>query len=472
MARRFLTVIIPFILFFIALAVPPETFHMPGLTIMEQRIIAIFILTASLWVLEPIPIHSASVMAIVLMLVMTSNKGLNVFRQGGNELGKALSSKEVLATFADPTIMLFTGGFFLAAAATKYRLDLNLARIILKPFGKNPNMIMLGLMFITALFSMFMSNTATCAMMLTVLAPVLATLPPDDRCRAGLALSIPFSANIGGIGTPIGTPPNAIGIQFLNRLHDVSFAKWMLFGVPYVIVLLFITWLLLAKLFPAKTKEVELVIEGEFMKSKKAMIAYFGFAVTVVLWMTGGIHGMDSNVVGMLPVALFAATGVITIADMKKLSWDVLWLMAGGIAIGLGMDKTGLLERMVNSIPFHALSPTLMLVLSGLFALVLSTFMSNTAAANLLMPLMAALAVGMRGLDHLAGPAGILLAVTFSCSLAMALPISTPPNALAMATGTVNTKDMTKAGVLVGVIGFFLILGMLWICGMTGVLTW
>lgn len=468
MTKRIISILIPVVLFFIALWVPPETYHMPGLTVMEQRIIAIFIITAAFWITEAIPIHAASVLAIVLMLMMTSNKGISFFR--GADLGKELNSTAILATFANPTIMLFTGGFFLAAAATKYRLDMNLARVILKPFGKNPNMIMLGLMVITAMFSMFMSNTATCAMMLTVLAPVLATLPEGDRCRAGLALSVPFAANIGGIGTPIGTPPNAIGLEFIRRFSDISFGKWMLFGVPYVIVLLVIAWYILVKLFPAKTKEVNLVIEGEWLKSPKAIIAYLGFAVTVLLWITESLHGMDSNVVGMIPIAIFSVCGVITVADMKKLSWDVLWLMAGGIAIGLGMDKTGLLERMVNSIPFQSLSPTFMLIISGLFALLLSTFMSNTAAANLLMPLMAAIAVGVAGLDHLAGPVGILLAVTFSCSLAMSLPISTPPNALAMATGTVNTKDMAKAGILVGIIGFLLILVMLWICSLTGIL--
>ena len=463
MTKRLLFLFVPIVLFLVALFVPPETYHMPGLTVMEQRIIAIFILTAGFWILEPIPIHAASVLAITLMLAMTSNKGLFVFRGDEAEVGKALPFGAILATFANPTIMLFTGGFFLAAAATKYRLDLNLARIILKPFGKRPGMIMLGLMCITALFSMFMSNTATCAMMLALLNPVLATLPSEDRIRAGLALSVPFAANIGGIGTPIGTPPNAIGLQFIQQFTDMSFAKWMVFGVPYIAILLLLSWMVLMWLFPPKTQEVELVIEGQWIRSPKAMVAYAGFAVTVVLWMLGDLHGMNSEVVAMLPIALFAATGVITIADMKKLSWDVLWLMAGGIAIGYGMDKTGLLQRMVSSIPFDTFSPYLVIVFAGFLALLLSTFMSNTAAANLLMPLMAALAVGIKGLDSLGGPVGILLAVTFSCSLAMSLPISTPPNALAMATGTVQTKDMAKAGILVGIIGFIMIFAMLWL---------
>ncbi len=468
--RNAICLIIPIILFFVALLVPASFYGMPGLTVTEQRLIAIFIITAAFWILEPIPIHSASVLAITLMLIMISNRGLFVFRGSGDEFGKTLTYVEILATFANPTIMLFTGGFFLAAAATKYKLDMTLARIIMKPFGKHPYMIMLGIMVITALFSMFMSNTATCAMMLAILTPVLASFPAEDKVRAGLALAVPFAANIGGIGTPIGTPPNAIGIQYINRITDMSFARWMVFGVPYVIVLLFITWLLLRWFFPTKQKEVNLVIEGKFLKSPKAIIAYCGFGLTVILWVLGGIHGMNSDVVAMIPIALFCCTGVITVSDMKKMSWDVLWLMAGGIAIGLGMDKTGLLTRMVSSIPFHTLSPFWMIVAASFFPLLLSTFMSNTAAANLLMPVFAALAVGLSGLEMFGSAPGMLIAVSLSCSLAMALPISTPPNALAMATGTVQTKDMAKVGILVGVIGMILIIFTLYVSSLLGIL--
>ncbi|MCD7897864.1 MAG: anion permease, partial [Planctomycetaceae bacterium] len=200
----------------------------------------------------------------------------------------------------------------------------------------------------------------------------------------------------------------------------------------------------------------------------KAYVAYFGFAVTVVLWMLGDLHGMNSEVVAMIPIALFAATGVITVADMKKLSWDVLWLMAGGIAIGIGMDKTGLLQRMVSSIPFASFAPIMVMLGAAFLAILLSTFMSNTAAANLLMPLMAALAIGMPGLDGMGGAIGLLMAVSIACSLAMSLPISTPPNALAMATGTVQTKDMAKAGVIVGIVGLLVIFGMLWLYSVVG----
>ena len=166
--------------------------------------------------------------------------------------------------------MLFLGGFFLAAAATKYRLDRNLARVLLKPFGKKPAMITLALMLITALFSMFMSNTATAAMMLAVVGPVLLSLDNDDPVRKAFILAIPIGANIGGIGTPIGTPPNAVAMNFFGPgnnlgIEPVSFGEWMLFAVPFVIIILAFSWFLLMALFKPKTDEVTLKIDGKWL---------------------------------------------------------------------------------------------------------------------------------------------------------------------------------------------------------------
>ena len=470
MKKRSIAIAIPVCLFFGVLALPAETFQMPGLTVVEQRVIAIFLMAAACWVLEPIPIFATSVLAITLELLLISNKGLVFFTSGGGEgFGTLLSYSDIIATFASPIIMLFMGGFFLAMAATKYRLDINLARVILKPFGTGPKWILLGLMLITAVFSMFMSNTATTAMMLAVLAPVLASLPEGDKSRAGFALAIPIAANVGGIGTPIGTPPNAIAMQYITKLYPMSFGEWMLFGVPYVVVLLLFSWFLLCRFFPSSRREVTLTIEGRFVKSPKAVIAYVGFAVTVLLWMLGGLHGMNSYVVAMIPVALFTVCGVITKEDLKTISWDVLWLLSGGIALGLALEKTGLAERMVHSIPFGGFAPfTVLLAASGL-CLLMANFMSHTATANLLLPIIAALATGLSGLEPFGGSVGLLLAVTFAASLGMSLPISTPPNALAMATGTVNTRDMAKTGVIIGIVGLIMAFGMLRLMGAAGV---
>lgn len=161
-------------------------------------------------------------------------------------------------------------------------------------------------MLITAMFSMFMSNTATTAMMLSILAPVMVLLKPDDPSRTAFALCIPLAANIGGIGTPIGTPPNAIALKYLQSTTTISFGEWMAFAVPFVIVLMAIAWMLILVLFPAKQRSITLDIKGKFLKTPQAIIVYVTFIVTIVLWLMGSSHGMNSYTVAMIPVTVFS----------------------------------------------------------------------------------------------------------------------------------------------------------------------
>ncbi len=452
----------------IALLLAGSVFFVPfetlGLTLtpVEVRVIAIFLMAALFWILEPVPIWTTSMLVIVVSLATVSNQCLPFLN--GDDVGKLVSSKSIMATFADPIIMLFLGGFFLAAAATKYQLDMNLAKVLLKPFGKNPKFVLLGLMMITAVFSMFMSNTATAAMMLAILAPVLALFDADDKGRAAFALAIPIAANVGGMGTPIGTPPNAIALKALGDMgSSVSFGTWMAFGIPYVVILILIAWALLLFLFPIKKQSMELNVGGKFLKTPKAIIVYITFAVTVVLWVLGkGIVGMDSNVVAMIPMAVFAVTQVITKDDLKKMSWDVLWLVAGGFALGLELQQTGLAKNLIAAIPFETWSPFGLMVGAGIICLFMANFMSHTATASLLVPIIAVVGVNVgSNLDGLGGVIALLVSVAFASSLGMSLPISTPPNALAHATGLVDTKGMAKTGVFIGVVGMVLTYAMM-----------
>ena len=372
-----------------------------------------------------------------------------------------MQQKSTMATFADPVIILFLGGFFLAAAATKYRLDINLAKVLLKPFGTQPKYVLLGLMSITALFSMFMSNTATTAMMLAILGPVLALFEPHDRGRIAFALAIPLSANIGGIGTPIGTPPNAIALKAMEEMGlTVSFGKWMSFGVPLVIVLLLLAWLLLVKLFPIERERLELKMRGRFIRTPKAMVVYGTFIVTILLWTTGEFFGLDSNTIAIIPIAVFAATQVITKRDLRNMSWETLWLVAGGFALGLALQDTGLAGNLINAIPFDGWSILLLMVVAGFISVFMATFMSNTATAALLMPIMmtAALQLLESGSISTGSSVALLSAVAVSCSLGMALPISTPPNALAYATGYVPARAMAICGGLISVLALALVI--------------
>ncbi len=528
----------------------------------QVRVIALFVMAALMWILEPIPIWTTSTLVITLALLGISNQSLTflkpdrydaaaitavvneacadsiapealekvqknveaalqkqkslssesvratiagTFMSTGKEAAKkgdptlqdglaasaaklyapeisakladmkfvnVAQQRSVMATFADPIIILFLGGFFLAAAATKYRLDINLARVLLKPFGSNPKFVLLGLMVVTGLFSMFMSNTATAAMMLAILAPVLALFKPEDKGRAAFALAIPIAANVGGIGTPIGTPPNAIALKAMQDYGlDISFGKWMMFGTPFVIIMMLIGWVVLLKMFPISQKELKLNMGGKFLKTPKAIIVYVTFALTVALWVMGsGVHGLDSNTIAIIPVAVFATTGVITKKDLNAMSWDVLWLVAGGFALGLALQDTGLAKDLINAIPFHTWNPFMLMIGAGFICLFMATFMSHTATASLLLPILAAVAATMMGagvMDN-AGAIGLLIAIALASSLGMALPISTPPNALAYATGLVDSKGMAISGTILCLIGLALTFIMMYGLGAAG----
>ena len=454
------------------LMIPTHWIPIQNLTVIEHRYIAIFFIAALFWILEPIPIFATSVLVIFLELIATSNKSLIFFRKGmeGAHFGTLLSYKDIMATFASPIVILFIGGFFLAMAATKYRLDINLARVLLKPFGKKPQNVMLGLMFITAIFSMFMSNTATTAMMLAILAPVLTVFEEGDRGKIGFILAIPFAANIGGMGTPIGTPPNAVALKYLTGGNAIAFGTWMLIAFPLVVILMLFLWRFLLLLFPPATKEIKLNIRGKFLKNWKAITVYITFGVTIILWLFGSLHGMNSYTVAMVPIAVFTVLQIITAEDLKRMSWDVLWLIAGGIALGQGLEKSGLALHVVESIPFSSFSPYIVIVVFTLITVVMSTFMSNTATANLILPLASALGVSLSSIIPLGGSMMIILAVAFSASLAMALPISTPPNALAHATGQIESKQMLRAGIVVSLVGLLGVYLLMYILNLIGFL--
>lgn len=446
----------------VAIAIPVLILFLPAtampidnLSIIEQRVIALFVMATLFWILEPIPVFATSVLIIALELFMMSDKSFLLFQNtaGLENFGKTISYKAIMATFASPIILLFLGGFFLAMAATKYRLDVNLARVLLKPFGTNPRWVLLGLMTITAIFSMFMSNTATTAMMLALLTPILASLDDGDAGKAAFVLGIPFAANIGGIGTPIGTPPNAVALKYLTGEFAIGFGEWMSFAVPFVIVMLIFAWRLLLFLFPPQSPKLELTIKSKFLKNWKAVTVYATFVITILLWLLDGFHGMNSYVVAMIPVAVFTASGIITKEDLKLISWDVLWLVSGGIALGMALEESGLAKNLIESIPFDTFPAISIVLLTTLIAITMATFMSNTATANLILPIVAALGTSLSSIDALGGNKMILLAVTFSCSLAMSLAISTPPNAMAQATGLVRNDQLMKSGLTIGIVG-------------------
>ena len=450
-------------------AVPTSFFGIDALTPVQQRVIALFVFAALMWMFEIVPNWTTSLLVIVLSLLTVSDKGLSFLCKP--EYGTLVNYKSLMSAFADPVIMLFLGGFVLAIMASKYGLDVTLARVLLKPFGKKPKMVLLGFLIVIAIFSMFMSNTATAAMMLALLAPVLASLPKDDRGRVGLALSIPISANLGGIGTTIGTPPNATAVRFLGEAgHEVAFDTWAIHMIPFVIIMILIAWVLLQFFFPFKSDEIVLNIpENKRKKDWKTTVVWITFAGTILLWATEQLTGINSNIVALIPLAVLTCTGIFTKEDIKEINWTVLWLVAGGFALGTSLQGTGLAQVLIEAIPFGSMSVVVVLIIAGVVCYFLSNFISNSATASLLIPILIVVAEGMAdpsaannaSFMALGGSPAMIVFIATCASIAMLFPISTPPNAIASSTGLVETKDMIKVGAIIGAIG--LVFGFFWL---------
>jgi sodium-dependent dicarboxylate transporter 2/3/5 len=231
----------------------------------------------------------------------------------------------------------------------------------------------------------------------------------------------------------------------------------MMFMFPLVVVLLFISWRMILKFFPFTQKTVVLKIDGGMQKGFHSWVVIATFFITIALWLSDQFTGINANTVAMIPFVVFALTGVINKRDLEQINWSVIWMVAGGFALGYGLNASGLAANAVKSIPFGEFPPLLILLLSGLICYLLSNFISNSATAALLMPILAVVCAAMGDkLDAIGGTPTVLIGVAIAASSAMVLPISTPPNALAYATNLVQQKDMSKIGLIMGVISMVL----------------
>ncbi|MFS8066104.1 MAG: SLC13 family permease [Byssovorax sp.] len=402
----------------------------------------IFVLAALLWVTEALPLFATALLVIGLEMILLANPG--GWPGLGFSSGKSPNVAEVLHSAADPVLLLFFGGFLLARAAVKEGVDRALSSLLLAPFKGRPRWILLGVMAVTALFSMWMSNTATTAMMITLVVPMAAQLPPKEPFRRALVLAVPIAANLGGMGTPIASPPNAVAAGFLRAAgRPIGFLEWMLVAVPLMVALLVLMWLALWWLFRPRSAALRLELPQEPLTPRGWYVVSV-FAATVLLWLTETWHGLPAPVVALLPAVAFTATRLLDRTDVNGIEWNVLILIAGGIALGAGMQRTGLDKMLIGQLP--GTGPWLLAALV-IATLLLSTFMSNTAAANLLLPIgiSAAAASGeASATGHMA------MSIALSASAAMALPVSTPPNAIAFASGEISTRDMALTGAIVG----------------------
>ncbi|MFK7910549.1 MAG: DASS family sodium-coupled anion symporter [Akkermansiaceae bacterium] len=405
--------------------------------------LGILIFAALMWITEAIPSFAVALLVIGLEVALLGKPG-GIYAEAGDTKAWQM----FVQPWASSIMWLFLGGFVLAHACSKTGLDRWLAGLLIGSNEKKPAVLLLGIMSVTFVFSMFMSNTATATMMLAVLAPVVGSLREGSKLAKALCLAVPVAANIGGMGTIIGTPPNAIAAGQLG--DQVNFLKWMYFALPPALVIGTIAYgFLLLTLRGSQVEKIKLEDNShEEMTGRSLLhriIVMMIFTVTVVLWMTSSFHKTPSAVISFLPIVLLAVTGVITAKDMRELPWDVLILLAGGLSLGVAINATGLAAWFAAQIPPSWTGFPLIIAFAAL-AVVLSNLMSNTATANIMMPIGIAL-VGTENATLFALP------IALACSSAMCLPISTPPNAVAFASGRVKTRDFMGIGLLMAVVG-------------------
>ncbi|MBP4133945.1 SLC13 family permease [Gallibacterium anatis] len=421
----------------------------PVFTQTQNYVLFLIFFAISLWVTEAIPPFSVGILII----------GFLVLIMGRSDAENAM---QYLQTWSDSVIWLFLGGFFLAEAMKKTELDILLLKRMLPKFGKNPQNILLGLMALTAVMSMLMSNTATTAMMIATVSPLFVTLDKKANISRALLLGIPAAASIGGMATIIGSAPNAIAVGALENIgYHISFLEWMLMGTPVAVVLILVFWRVLIKRyrisakeklefnFLQEVKEAETAEEEKEHRTQKTIVLVI-LAITLFFWLTAKWFGMPIAAASGIPIVGLTMLGVLDSDDVRKLPWDTLMLVAGGLALGLAIEEQKIATHFVNQLSHVHISFMMLLILFAFITVVLSNFMSNTAATTILIP------VGLSLLKVFSGdvsPAILPLVIGLSASCALFLPVSTPPNAIAFSTGLIRQSEFRLGGIVVGLLG-------------------
>ena len=418
----------------------------------EQMLIAgILAATVLLWMTEALPLFATAFVSIASQLLLLGNPG--GWSELGFEGGGGPAPEDFLNAAADPVLLLFFGGLVLARAVATSRLDARIAALVLRPMSATPSRLLLGVILTTSFFSLLMSNTATTALMLALIAPALVQIPASESFRKALLLAVPISANIAGMSTPIASPPNAIAVSYLAREGAaLGFQRWMIIAIPGVVVLLLLTWWRLLRLFPPSGRPWRIEFP-EARLTPRGVVVFVVAVVTFACWVTEPWHGVPAAMVAALPVTALFAAGIITRDDVNTLDWDVLILIAGGLTLGYSLQATGLDGRLATLVPAGSGDLARVLVLAAA-TIGLGTFFSNTAIASMLMPV-AILAAGFG--SGRVDVTSYALTVALVASLSMALPVSTPPNAMAYARGGLTTGDFMRTAGFIGLVGAVLV---------------
>jgi len=422
----------------------------PGFSDSQVYVLFILFFAIGLWFTEAIPAFAVSLLIIAFLVFALGNKNLN-------------SSPEkvdiYVNTFSSSVIWLLLGGFFLASAMTKTKLDAALLRFTIRVSGTNPKNLLIGLMTTTMMASMIMSNTATTAMVMASLTPLIHSLGKKSGVGKALLLGVPIAASTGGMATIIGSPPNAIAVGALESAGmQMDFLTWMLYGLPIALLLTAIACFALIKMYMKDAPSVSLdffedaaAAGGDLKRHRRIVVVVL--ILTVLLWLTGEWNGLTVASVCALPLVVLTLTGVITGKDVQRLPWDTLLLVAGGLSLGVALQHTGLLSYYAERISSMNFQPVVFLFILAYLAMIFSNVMSHTATSTVLIPL------GLVILTHMKIEVSVIIAL--AASTAMLLPVSTPPNAIAYSTGMIEQKDFRLGGLLVGLLGPALIV--LWI---------
>jgi solute carrier family 13 (sodium-dependent dicarboxylate transporter), member 2/3/5 len=428
-----------------------------GLTEAAWMVAAVGIFMAIWWVSEAIPIPATALLPIALFPIL--------------EVGTV---REATTPFANPLIYLFMGGFIIALAMERSNLHKRIALNVVKLVGVKPGSIVIGFMLSAAFLSMWVSNTATAMMMLPIALSIIKLVEHPDDVSAGdlqtnfgliMVLCIAYACNIGGIGTLIGTPPNALMAGYMLETYgvDIGFSQWMLIGVPLVALSLPVVYILLVKIiYPIKLKEIpggREIINQQLKKAgsitRAELMVAIVFGTTALLWITRpllepyipnisdtGIAIFGAIVMFLLPVNFKKGEFVLKWEDAKRLPWEVLILFGGGLSLAAAITDTGLAEWIGASLSALSGWPVIILIVTSLLVIIfLTEITSNTATAAAFLPILASVAIVM-GQD----PLILVIPAAIGASCAFMLPVATPPNAIVYGSGLVSIPQMAKAG--------------------------
>ncbi|MGH7493035.1 MAG: SLC13 family permease [bacterium] len=410
----------------------------------QTYVLFLLFFSIGLWLTEAIPPFSVGLFILAFLVFSLGN---SYFNSEPQDIAKYVN------TFSSSVIWLMLGGFFLASALTKTGLDSALFRWTLSISGVTPRRILMGLMLMTMIASMLMSNTATTAMVIAATMPLLTNLGKESGLSKALLVGVPLAASMGGMGTIIGSPPNLIAAGALeNAGLSIDFLGWMLYGAPLAVLFTAAGFLALARIFVKENHPLSLDFldksssAGTVAMSKaKTTVVKVVLAVTLLLWMTSSLHHLSVSAVAAIAIVILTMTGVVDANDVRGLPWDTLLLVAGGLSLGLALQETGILNHYAQRITTINLDQLPLLYIFAFATMLFSNIMSHTASSTVLIPL------GMAILPEYNREVALIIGL--ASSSALFLPISTPPNAIAYSTGLLDQKDFRTGGTLIGVLG-------------------